>query len=397
MDPIHRKLLSAQASNPKPFNGRVGEVFSKRAKFCRMERLSLPLCAVVAVALVARLLLLDFASIDYRVFLSRWYDFFVEHGAWRGLSLSVPDCVYSPLYLYFVSVSTLLPLPKLYAIKFWSVAADFVAARYACRLVRSRNQPCSAWQMARFLLLPTVVANGALWGQCDSLYTACLLASLYRFAGHRPAAGLAAFGLAWAFKPQAVFWCPLVAGLLLAGRLPWRLLWMPPVVYLGCALPALFAGRSLRSVLWPVGQASLAPGLTFSAPNWYQWMDAVPGEDSRSVFLLGIILAGLSAAGPAIGVAGGCLADLNGIALVHCHAVLPAGNARPIFLCGGCALPGLRDAGGDGLARGRADAVRLARFILTIPDRHGTYPSELAGSAAGTSLRGGADHSVYGW
>ena len=43
---------------------------------------------------------------------------------------------YPPLYLYLLSVSTLLPLPKLYAIKLWSILSDYVAAWFVWRLAR---------------------------------------------------------------------------------------------------------------------------------------------------------------------------------------------------------------------------------------------------------------------
>ncbi len=84
----------------------------------------------VAGSLFLRASLLDFESRDYTVFLSRGYDFFIEHGRWHGLSLISDqfDASYPPLFLYLLSLRTLLPVPKLYAIKLISIAADYLGA-----------------------------------------------------------------------------------------------------------------------------------------------------------------------------------------------------------------------------------------------------------------------------
>jgi len=88
-------------------------------------------------SLLLRGSLLDFESGDYRVFLSRWYDFFLEHGRWHGLGqLDAEGVPYPPLYMYLISLSTLVPLPKLYAIKLISIAADYLTAWYLWRLGR---------------------------------------------------------------------------------------------------------------------------------------------------------------------------------------------------------------------------------------------------------------------
>jgi Gpi18-like mannosyltransferase len=255
---------------------------------------SISLCAVLAASLTLRLSLFDFQSGDFRGCLSSWYDFFVEHGRWHGLALREPSATYAPLYLYFISLSTLLPLPKLYAIKLFSVAADYLGAWYFWRLagLRFGTGRMRLAAMAALLFLPTVVTNSALWGQCDMMYTAGFVASLFYLLEGRPAAALAAFGFSCALKPQAVFWGPLLAALLLSRRLPWRWLWVSPAVYVGCALPAILAGRPLAQALWPIGQADMTPDLVLGATNWYQWISA---RYSDTLWTVGIALALLAA------------------------------------------------------------------------------------------------------
>lgn len=228
----------------------------------------------IAGSLLLRASVLDFESGDYNSFLSKWYDYLVEHGRWHGLGSREPAATYPPLYLYLISLSTLLPLPKLYAIKLISVLGDYVAALYVWRLAK-RKSPAgwSAWLgVTAFLFLPTVVMNGALWGQCDVLYTTGFLASLYYLIERRPQAALVAFGFSSALKPQAIFWCPLLAGLFVARRLSWKCIWVSPAVYVACGMPAILAGKPALDALWYGGSLNLTPGLTLGAPNWYQWV-----------------------------------------------------------------------------------------------------------------------------
>ncbi|MCZ7641035.1 MAG: hypothetical protein M5U12_36265 [Verrucomicrobia bacterium] len=48
----------------------------------------------MAGSLLLRLSLFDFESGDYRFFLSRWYDLYVEQGRWRGLGVEEPFATY---------------------------------------------------------------------------------------------------------------------------------------------------------------------------------------------------------------------------------------------------------------------------------------------------------------
>jgi len=222
-----------------------------------------------------RLSVFDFQSTDYEFYLSKWYDFFVEHGRWRGFSeLTEQVANYPPLYMYLVSLSTLIPLPKLYAIKLITIATDYLAAWYFWRLAR-REFPSEfrAWAVVTaFLFLPTVVMNGALWGQCDVMYTAGFLASLFYVLERQPVAALVAFGFSCALKPQAIFWCPFLAGLFVCGRMAWKWIWIPAAMYVVFGIPEMLAGRPLLHTLAHWARVENPPGLTLGATNWYQWV-----------------------------------------------------------------------------------------------------------------------------
>ncbi len=254
------------------------------------------LWAVLIGSLGIRLAFFNFVSGDYEQWIRRWCEFFIQHGAWRGIGELTPQITnYPPLYMYLVSLSTLLPLPQLYSIKLFSIAADYIAAWYFWRILRlyGRSAATAVISVAILLFLPTVIMNGAQWAQCDMMYTAALVASFYYFAANRPLAAMFAFGISCSLKPQAIFWCPVLAALVVTGRLPWRYLWVPAAVYIGSCLPSIAAGRPATEVLLHWTRIRYKRGLSFHAPNWYQWVTWDNVKEYQTYFSAGIWLTGI--------------------------------------------------------------------------------------------------------
>ncbi len=68
------------------------------------------------------------------------------------------------------------------------------------------------------LFAPTIFINSAAWGQCDAIYAAFCLGSLYFLLKERPAWACTFFALALSFKLQAIFFFPVLLVLLLHER-----------------------------------------------------------------------------------------------------------------------------------------------------------------------------------
>lgn len=304
----------------------------------RAVRLGIPAWPwfLIAASLLLRWSLFDFESLDYKLMLSKWYGSFLEHGRWHGLgapAMDLPSYCYPQLYLYLISLGTLLPVPSLYAIKLLSIAADYVAAWYGWKLGRRAGfSSARSWAMATaILLLPTVVMNGALWGQCDMMYTCALLASMYYVLEGRMGAALVAFGLSFSLKPQAIVWCPFLAGLLASGRLPWRRLWIAPTVYVGCAIPAILAGQPVAYALGCWGHYAVKPtALVLGAPNWYL---LISPQVASGPYALGVLLTLLATAALVWWMWGRRTAALNKSQWVVSAALLSA-LFPPFFLPG---------------------------------------------------------------
>ncbi len=254
-------------------------------------RFLLWLYVALAGSLLLRISVLDFESGDYTGPLSTWYDYLVEHGRWAALKDDF-SC-YPPLFLSMLSLSTLLPLPKLYAVKGLSILCDYAAGWLVYKIVRRKHPagPLPIVAFVLFLFLPTVWFNSAVWGQCDVMFTGALLATVYWIMCGRPVAALAAYGVAWALKPQAIFLAPFLAGLLFRGRIGWNLVLLPAGVYGLCGLPEMLAGKPILDVLFHWGRYRVFSGLVLGATNWYQWV-----SDDQVFFLPGLVLASSASA-----------------------------------------------------------------------------------------------------
>jgi Gpi18-like mannosyltransferase len=151
-------------------------------------------------ALVVRVALFHIVTGDYTMFLSRWYDFIKAHGGFAAMQY--PFSNYNPPYLYLLAIVTYLPIPKLIAIKAISVVFDMVLALFAYLILRLKYYHLSLIPTIGALVVfftPTVIINGSAWGQCDAIYAAFCLGSLYFLLRQRWGWACVFFGLAVAF------------------------------------------------------------------------------------------------------------------------------------------------------------------------------------------------------
>ncbi len=206
------------------------------------------LIAVTVLAFAVRMKLLPFKSDDYYEFLRNWFSDLQDGGGLLAIGKNVGD--YMPPYFYLLSLMTYLPLPDVVSIKLLSFVGDVAMACYAMRIVRVKYP--EFWGEIAYtvvLFLPSVVLNSAAWGQCDSIYTAALLACVCYVMEERDCAAVTAFSIAFVFKLQAVFLAPFLLLMLLRRKIRWRCLLLFPVVYLVAILPAALMGRSFTDLL----------------------------------------------------------------------------------------------------------------------------------------------------
>ena len=204
----------------------------------------------IGLALFLRASMLDYASDDYKIFLSQWAATFRDNGGFAAIKLPIGN--YNVPYLYFLAAISYLPLPDLYLIKLFSICFDVILAWGGLRLVRHFTGQGSLPPLVCFcvlLLLPTVVLNGAYWGQCDTLYGALVLHALACVLEGKPKTSVVLMGIAFSFKLQTVFLLPLWGVLWLAKRIRLGELFLFPAAYAVTCLPALLLGKPLGDIL----------------------------------------------------------------------------------------------------------------------------------------------------
>lgn len=245
----------------------------------------------IGLALVLRLTLLDYKSVDYFNYTKVWYNT-LRDGGFSAFSQSFSNYNLPYLYLLYLLARFLPDIPGLVATKIPSIAADFVIAYFAFRLVRLSKDSNTLPFLAALgcLFAPTVVLNSALWGQADALYTAALVASLYFLVRRNSLPGVFCFGIAVAFKAQALFLGPLLLALLLRREVPWKHALVVPVVMLAALIPAWIAGRPFWDLLliYP-SQAAQYEQLSMHAPSALSWIPS-SGQFFPYFYPVGLVL-----------------------------------------------------------------------------------------------------------
>lgn len=249
---------------------------------------------ILGVGFVLRFLCLNHETYDYLDFLTKWVDYFRTQGGFSAIAHSVGN--YNVPYLYFLAAISYLPISDLYLIKLGSIVFDVLLAWGGFRLVRcvsdtKKNMPLVAFCM--LMLLPTVVLNGAYWGQCDALYGALCLHALACVLSGRPKGSLVWLGVAFSFKLQAIFLIPMWCAFWFLGRVKFRHLFLFPATYVVTILPALLIGRPLMDILgvYVSQTGEYTTSLTYNAPSIYSFLPYSWSGDVHGTATIGVIVA----------------------------------------------------------------------------------------------------------
>ena len=249
--------------------------------------------ALLLLAVALRALNFDYRTGDYNTFLAHWVEFFRSNGGFAALSESVGN--YNLPYLYFLAAFSYVDVPDLYLIKLLSVFFDLILAWGVARLVyifTDRRLAVMAAFLAVFYL-PTVYLNGALWGQCDSIYAAFAIWSIVFALSGRPVLSVVSIALSFAFKLQAVFLMPVFLIFLFAGRMKWYHLAAFPLTYAATTLPAVVAGRPfMDAILLYFNQAeTVGSSLNYNSPSVFSFVPWNAEVNAALLSELGIVAA----------------------------------------------------------------------------------------------------------
>ncbi len=256
------------------------------------------LCALLlALAMALRASVFDMETGDYRDFLRVWVSYYRENGGFRAFRSYPPYCNYHVPYLYFLALFSLLPVRDLYLIKLLSTLFDVLLAWAAAKLVGRvrRSVPLRLGCFFAVLFWPTVFLNSAVWGQCDSIYTAFALLGIWLALDDRPVLSMTMMAFSFAFKLQAVFVLPIIVVLWIYGKYNWKHLFVFPLAYLLLILPALLLGSPLvNTVFFYLRQTgSIGDGLNYNSPSIFAILWKLPDEQKVNASRIAICAAAL--------------------------------------------------------------------------------------------------------
>ena len=230
---------------------------------------------------------------DMSIFLEPWFAHIVHYGPIGAFAH--PFSNYEPAYLYLLSVGSIAHglLPAMTIIKLLSVAGSLFLTFAVADLLETLGAPR---KLALFtLVLPTVIINAALLGQCDALWGGCCVLALAAMMRGETVRSLVWCGIAVAFKSQAAFIAPVIIGAMIGRRAPlWQ--WaIPAAAFFATLIPAWALGWPLWKLLtvYP-DQAAL---VKFPGRLANPWVAATIFADhaSRSFFFLGYAAAAAAA------------------------------------------------------------------------------------------------------
>lgn len=283
---------SSSTSTSNPTESLEKKIFSL-ARRARYDYIMIIIIGVTF-AILLRLSLIEFKSIDFIGYFRPWFNELKLHG-FHSFKSNFYDYYPPYLYLVYLLVRFFPNAPAIIVTKIPSMTADFVCAFFVYLIVRFKMRTGAVPIFAALVTLfaPTVVINSAFWGQTDALYAAAILVGLYFLINNKKMSALFFIGIAFSFKAQTIFLAPLLLGLFLKKEINWKHLLLIPLVMALALVPTWMAGRPLLDLLqiYPA-QAGEFEQLTLNAPSLYALLPDNP-QTYQVFFPMGIALSGI--------------------------------------------------------------------------------------------------------
>ncbi|MCR4932802.1 MAG: glycosyltransferase 87 family protein [Lachnospiraceae bacterium] len=179
-------------------------------RFLENKMIYIYLVVALLVSLAIRYFGLPFISGDMSTFLIGWYGQIEQLGQIHALNTQVGN--YNVLYQTIIAILTYLPGDPIVKYKAVSIIFDYVVSVGVFLLIYDKEKKNSKFMAILGAIItvfsPIVFLNSSVWGQCDSIYISFIILSLVAYKKEKPALCMIFFGLAFAFKLQAIFYLP---------------------------------------------------------------------------------------------------------------------------------------------------------------------------------------------
>ena len=209
---------------------------------------------VTVISLKMRADFFKIVSLDFTDYLGNWMDKIKEFGGFYALKQDIGN--YNIPYLVIMAIVSYIPINPLITLKMVSVIFDYTLAISAMLLIYEMfktNKNKHIYALLTYsivIILPTVVLNSSAWCQCDSIYATFVLLALLFMIKEKYLFSFIFYGIAIAFKLQAIFVLPVFILLYVCNK-KFSILYflIIPVVNFVMCLPAIIMGRPIQDCM----------------------------------------------------------------------------------------------------------------------------------------------------
>lgn len=248
---------------------------------------------VTIVGFLIRASLRSYISKDAASDLLPWYSQIKDGGGFQGLGRQVGS--YNMLYQFVIAVMTYLPIKPLYAYKILSCIFDYLLAGAAAWFVYSFSPPKDSddkrkWKAvivySLIILSPIVFLNSAQWAQCDSIYVFFILITFTAFCKEKYLLSFVFYGIAAAFKLQAIFLLPFLLFIYFAKK-NFSILYflLIPMSMSVVNIPCLIMGRRIKEIFsLYLDQTNEYSAISMNYPSFWLLLKDAPQDGQFELY-----------------------------------------------------------------------------------------------------------------
>lgn len=226
----------------------------------------------IFIVLLTRIIFYSIESPDYLIYLKNWYQDIIKNGRIESLGLQIGN--YSPPYILLLTLGTYITSNSLLIVKIIAFIFDIIMAIYVCLIVKQFKTNNYIKALMYTLILPGVILNSAVLGQCDSIYTTFVIMFIYYILKDKNKLALFCYGIALAFKLQAIFVAPIILYLIITKKIKFLDIIYILIGFMVLMLPSMIYGKSIIDILQIyLDQTKQYSNIVRSAPNIYSFLN----------------------------------------------------------------------------------------------------------------------------
>lgn len=237
-------------------------------KFFYKYKIELIYTTIFFISMIFRIFFINIKSDDYLLFLNNWWNKINEYGGFNSLKYIIGD--YPDSYMFLLCIGASITKNSLIFIKVLSAIFDILIFLFGYKIIKYFSKEDANKYSWILILLPGILVNSAILGQCDSIYTAFVLAFIYYILKNHNKLALSLLGIAISFKLQSLFIAPVILYLIATKKIKIYDLFFIILGFILPFIPTILIGKGLiENIKILMFQTSEYNYFVKSCPNIY--------------------------------------------------------------------------------------------------------------------------------